>query len=485
MGRELESGVYFLAIHPNSGDTLYSEIGYQLHIEPDTVAPTNLSVSLSSSDTDPNDTHVLLDLSASDNVAILRYYITEDFSRTPGQDGCCASYSYTISPTQSFTGEVAFNLDHWKNTNNRKLYVWFEDILGNVSSTSVLTVQIQQTDDHGDLPEFATTIPLSSNVSGNLDNYGDYDYFQFEVDVTSRLSIHVEGDCLRGEIFNEFGGRNDSSGNTLGSGDSDGALGLGSEFLPGTYYISIHPRCRNSSDNLKIEYQIQIHPDSQIPNLNSVIQYNNIDIRDGYVGISLNASDDVSLAKYYITENSLKAGVKDICCANSFPISFGKNYSDNVTYQVDPWNTDNARTLYVWVEDAAGNLSSVQEIQVTIHNQITDDHGGLPQLATDLPIDSNSSGVIDSTEDLDYFRFHITNQIDLSIHFQNSWYSQFQIFDSNGDIILSNYVGSEISYERNFIPGIYYILIRYPTYLNSSTYQTDYQIELTSILPVE
>jgi hypothetical protein len=96
-------------------------------IQKDTTAPSG-SVSINSGASKTNSIAVTLTLSATDNIGVTGYYVSQN-STTPSSS---ASGWTSVSTTTSYAGSVSYTLS--SGDGSKTVYAWFKDSSGNVSS---------------------------------------------------------------------------------------------------------------------------------------------------------------------------------------------------------------------------------------------------------------------------------------------------------------------------------------------------------------
>src|SRR3989338_4153518 len=99
----------------------------------DTTAPSSPSVSINNGDTLTTSTAVTLTLSATDNVGVTAYYVSEN-SAVPSAN---ASGWKSVTPSVSYSAVVPFTLSSGSiGSSIKTVYVWFRDTAGNISASA-------------------------------------------------------------------------------------------------------------------------------------------------------------------------------------------------------------------------------------------------------------------------------------------------------------------------------------------------------------
>ena len=119
----------------------------------DTKAPTNVSVSINSGDAYTNSSTITLNLSATDNLGVTGYFIS-DISSTPSAS---TSGWTSVTSINSYSGTVSYSLSG--DEGSKTIYVWYKDAAGNVSNTASATITLDTT-----APIVNITSPTSSTT---------------------------------------------------------------------------------------------------------------------------------------------------------------------------------------------------------------------------------------------------------------------------------------------------------------------------------
>ncbi len=119
---------------------------------PDTTAPSG-SVTVSGGSSYTNSTTITLNLSATDNVGVTGYYLS-DSSTTPSAS---ASGWTPVTSTTSYSGSVSYTLSSGEGS--KTIYAWYKDAAGNVSTTASATITYDTT-----VPTVTISSPTSSST---------------------------------------------------------------------------------------------------------------------------------------------------------------------------------------------------------------------------------------------------------------------------------------------------------------------------------
>ncbi|MBF0236783.1 MAG: hypothetical protein HQM12_03695 [SAR324 cluster bacterium] len=148
--------VWFMDAAGNISDVASDSITL---IVTDTTSPTNIQISINSGASTTSTTAVTLSLSATDDVGVTGYYVSES-SSTPSSN---ASGWQSITSTTSYSNSVSFSLtgSTTPGSYSRTVYAWYKDTVGNVSSSVSDSITLVVAD---------STVPSNASVSINSGN---------------------------------------------------------------------------------------------------------------------------------------------------------------------------------------------------------------------------------------------------------------------------------------------------------------------------
>jgi len=126
----------------------------------DQSAPTNPSISINSGASSTASSSVTLSLSATDDIGVTGYYLSQT-SSTPSSS---ASGWTSVTSAPSYSASVSYTLSGGNGTNT--VYVWFKDSAGNVSSSDSDSITLQ--DDPPSNPSISINSGASSTVSSSV-----------------------------------------------------------------------------------------------------------------------------------------------------------------------------------------------------------------------------------------------------------------------------------------------------------------------------
>src|SRR3990172_4181507 len=142
----------------------------------DTTAPSSPSVSINNGDTLTTSTAVTLTLSATDNVGVTAYYVSEN-SAVPSAN---ASGWKSVTPSVSYSAVVPFTLSSGSiGSSIKTVYVWFRDSAGNISASTSDSITLTISDstapsspsvliNNGDTSTTSTAVTLTISATDNV-----------------------------------------------------------------------------------------------------------------------------------------------------------------------------------------------------------------------------------------------------------------------------------------------------------------------------
>ena len=141
---------YRIAAESDAGTSYGDEMSFTTL--PDTTIPTGYTI-VNNDDTYAISTTVTLTLSATDDVGVTGYYISENSTIPSASDLGWTS----IPPTTSYSASISYTLSN--SDGNKAIYVWYKDDSGNVSSTASDSIALDTTP-----PIVTITSPTSNDT---------------------------------------------------------------------------------------------------------------------------------------------------------------------------------------------------------------------------------------------------------------------------------------------------------------------------------
>ena len=133
-------------------------------IQKDTTAPSG-SVTINSGASETNSTAVTLTLSATDNMEVTGYYVSQNPTPPSSSASGWTSVTYStyyIGGVSYYTGNVSYTLS--SGDGSKTVYAWFKDTSGNVSSTASDDITLDTTTPAPTLPPFPTPSPAQEGI---------------------------------------------------------------------------------------------------------------------------------------------------------------------------------------------------------------------------------------------------------------------------------------------------------------------------------
>ena len=323
------SSYYFCGVHSGMGNTATVTGGT------DTDAPTNGSITIDSGAGSTTSTSVTLALSASDVVGVNGYYVSETNS-TPLVGDFTA-----VSATTSYSdNSVAFTLSAGVGT--KTVYAWFKDTSDNISTPVSDTINLVSADT---IYPYNTSISLAGgatstttqNITVNLaaqDDIGVNGYYLSES--TTPPDPLTDFTDITPAVLNYSATVNF----TLSAGDGR---------------KTVYAWFKDAADNMSVIINDNIElatPDTTSPASAT------IDIEEGAastatyeVDIAITGTDAVGITGFYLSETNSTPSANDF-------ITVASTTSLSTTVHFNLSAGDGVKTVYLWLRDAAGNIST-------------------------------------------------------------------------------------------------------------------------------
>ena len=181
----------------------------------DTTPPSAPSLSINSGSSTTTSSSVTLSISASDDIGVTGYYLSQS-SSTPSSS---ASGWTAVSSSTYFSASVSYTLSGGNGTNT--VYVWFKDAAGNVSSSASDTIIYSSLDSSlpniycglsdsstaGNTSLSATKLTSGTTRTAILSSSTNNYYFFFTASSSSTYNISWEGNAWEYSIYKGVGNR--------------------------------------------------------------------------------------------------------------------------------------------------------------------------------------------------------------------------------------------------------------------------------------
>ena len=322
----------------------------------------------------------------------------------------------------------------------------------------VSTSIVQAQDDHGNTPETATPIAFGSSQSGEIETGDDDDYFRLDVaEATSALLFTTGNLDTFGTLYGESGSwlvEDDDAGD-------DRNFLIAYDLAPGVYYLKVGSFGTNVGSYV-VEAAIappDDHgdtPETATPlaigssqsgeiETSTDVDYFRLDITEATAALFFTTGDLDTYGSLYDESGVFLGSDRYGGDGNNFRIA----------YDLDPG---------VYYLRVRGSFSStIGSYVVEAGFAPPDDHGDTRQTATRLAFGSSRSGEIETFNDIDYFRFEITEATAAllfttgDLDTAGTLYSQFGVQLTADDAGGS---GGNFRIPFDLEPGIYYLSVR-------------------------
>jgi len=334
-GNDLSS-YYFCGVHSGMGNTATVTGGT------DTDAPTNGSITIDSGAASTTSTSVTLALSANDVVGVNGYYVSETNS-TPLVGDFTA-----VSATTSYSdNSVAFTLSAGVGT--KTVYAWFKDTSDNISTPVSDTISLVSTDT---LPPTNTSISLAGGATSTSTQ-------SITVDLAATDDVGVDGYYLSETNSTPAAGSftaispavlsySDTVNFSLSAGD--GLKTVYAWFKDAANNISIV-----TSDTITLALPDTVSPASAAITLAggaaTSVTYQTT--------ATISGTDAVGITGYYLSETNSTPALGAFTSVSSTT-----SFSETVNFTLSA--PDGIKTVYLWLRDAAGNISASANDDITL-----------------------------------------------------------------------------------------------------------------------
>ena len=369
-GLSLTTGRYYVTVtaydaNYNSSNDLSDTItnenqtnGYESYyatekVVGETTAPTAGTLNINSGAAYTNSATVTLSLSATDNIGVTGYYVSNS-STTPS----ASSSGWTsIISTASYVEDVSYTLIG--GDGSKTVYVWYKDAAGNISSAVNDSITLDTT-----VPTVTITSPTSSSTHATTSS---------TVSLGGSASDSTSG-ITSVTWSNDVGGSGTASGTTSWSVSSI-SLSSGSNVIT----VTVTDGAGNTGTDT-ITVTADTVPTGSV-SINSGASYTN----STAVTLTLAASDTIGVAGYYVSNSSTSPSASSSGWAS---IASTTNYSENVSFTLN--SSNGTRTAYAWFKDTSGSISSTASDSIILDTVV-------PTITITSPTSSITYTASDST----------------------------------------------------------------------------------------
>ena len=319
---------YFCGVHNNMGNTFLVPDGV------DTQAPTSPSITINSGQAQTLSTSATLSLAASDTIGVTGYFVSET-NTTPSAGAFTA-----ITATTSYSANVAFTLSAGAGV--KTVYAWFKDAADNISTVVSDTVELISSDTNFPLNGTISlaggaTTTSSTSITATItatDNIAVTHYYLSETKTTPTAVNFVDTFTTSSTSVSE------TVNFTLSGGDGQKI---------------VYAWFKDAADNIS-DYAYDIItlglPDSTAPASATISLDGGAASTTSYqVSAAITGTDAVGINGYYLSETNSTPSANDfIAVVPTTSLSITANFNLSVG--------DGTKTVYLWLKDAANNISA-------------------------------------------------------------------------------------------------------------------------------
>ncbi|MCY4658054.1 MAG: hypothetical protein OXC80_14745, partial [Gammaproteobacteria bacterium] len=324
-------------------------------------------------------------------------------------------------------------------------------------------------DDHGDTLATATPIDINQSESGVIEQSGDADVFSVQISQSGTLTTYSSGSTdTVGRLLNSDG--------TARAEDDDGGneqnFRIQTNVDPGTYYVEVkgYGGTATGSYSIQIDFQGTSTPSdpsnpSDDDHGDSLTNATPVEIGQSESGV-LEQAGDADVFSVQITQSgaltTYSSGSTDtvgkLLSSDGSQLAEDDDGGNGQNFQIQT-NVEGPGTYYVEVTGYNGTATGSYSIQTDFDSTSTpsdpadppetsgDDHGDTPVTATLIETESDTTGVIEVSGDLDYFEIEFPSIGDVTIYTTGTLDTVGELQDSSGSSIASN---DDVDEGRNF-----------------------------------
>ena len=333
------SSFYVCNYHSNMGNTITVTGGT------DTDAPTNASISIDGGAANTTSTSVTLTLAATDNVGVNGYFVSES-SSTPS----AGSFTSVSATTSYSANNINFTLSSGAGT--KTVYAWFKDAGDRISTVTSDSIVLLSGD---------TDAPINGTISiaGGAATTGTT---SVSVALTATDNIGVTHYLLKNEN-STTPSSGDSGWVSVGTATTNYSATVSHTLSGGDGQKQVYVWFKDAANNISSSFNDTIAlstsdttaPASVAISLNSGAA----STTSLTVTAAISGTDAVGVTGYYLSESSSTPS------AGSFTtVTSATSFSLNVNFNLS--SGDGTKTVYVWLRDAAGNISSPANDTITL-----------------------------------------------------------------------------------------------------------------------
>ena len=356
---------------------------------------------------------------------------------------------------------------------------YYIQVRGYGNSTGAYTLVVRFTagpppsrDDHGNTPGQATVVTASSSTAGRLERAGDHDYFRVTLSSPGTLTVSTTGTTdTVGELQTATGTRLASNDDTVGLN-----FQLQQQLSAGTYYIQVRGYGNSTGAYTLVVRFTAGPPPSRDDHGNTRNGATTVGLssltagrleRSGdldYFRVTLSGSGEVTVSTTGTTDT-----VGELQTSSGTRIT--SNDDGGTGYNFRMQQTLSAGTYYIQVR-GYGNSTGDYELSVSFASVGRDDHSDTRAQATVVGPTSSatgrtgwtsqSSGQLERSGDIDYFRFTLFQSGTVTVSTTGTTDTVGELQMASGTRITSNDdggTGYNFRMQQTLSAGVYYLKV--------------------------
>lgn len=342
--------------------------------------PVSIYAAINNGNSTTTNTNVSVSLSANDNIGIIAYYISEE----PDVPLSSESGWISVTSTKSLNMDVSFVLSAESQVGSyqKTIYVWFKDAAGNVSDSvsdvitfdlndTILPVVHSVTINNGS--NTTNTVNVSITVSAS-DNNGITGYYLSDQNSTPTIQtsgwiVIVPASSLNTNIPFVF-----SNEQAIGSYEKN-------------IYFWVKDEAGNISTYGSDTISFVVGDIASPVNISITLNNGDLSTTSKNVTASLNASDNIAITDYILSENFVIPDLNSSSWINlSIPVS---DLTIDTSFELS--NLAGSKTVYSWFKDALGNISNSASSSIELIAPTSVDIGNLWMFFGDSQTDGRSN----------------------------------------------------------------------------------------------
>ena len=319
-------------------------------------------------------------------------------------------------------------------------------------------------DDHGDTRTAATDVGINTDVAGTIGAQDDVDVFRIEINSSGELTVYTTGSLdTEGRLSNTANTRTDRDDNS----GSDLNFRIETDATAATYYVEVSSHGSDTGDyRLHVEFEEstdQVEDDHG----NTRATATRIEVNTTTSG-RIDESTDIDIFRVEVgsdgellvyTTGSLDTEGRLANSTSTVDLTDDNSGTDqNFHIRADA----SAGTYYIDVSAKAGATGQYQ-LHVEFEDstdQTQDDHGNTRDTATNIEVDTTTSGRIEESTDIDVFRVEVASDGKLAVYTTGSLDTEGRLSDAANAVTRhddDSGTGLNFRIETDVTAGTYYV----------------------------